>query len=200
MPSRIDVANLAALKLGADRIMAFEDESKVARALTLVFYHLLWAELARNRWTFAIKRASLPALAAAPSWGFERQFLLPVDCLRLDWIDGAGRSEYLANFIQDSTSAFRIEGRYILTDLGAPLSIRYVARVDNPEEWDPCFVEAFATRLAAEICEDVTQDGTKKRALMDEYLRSMSEAKRISAIQNPPQSIPDDSWVQAREL
>lgn len=198
MPSRIDVANRAALKLGTEWISSFNDQNKFARAISLCYDGLLESELSKNRWTFAIKRASLPALAAVPAWGFERQFLLPTDCLRLDWVDGAGRSEYLANFLADSTSPFRIEGRYILTDLEAPLSIRYITLADNPNEWDPCFLNAFSARLAYECCEHVTQSKTKKSTLWGEYQDEIANARRMSAIQNPPASIPDGSWMEAR--
>lgn len=198
MPTKIDVANLAALKLGAEWISSFNDETKFARSIKLCYDRLLYAELAKNRWAFAIKRASLPALANAPAWGFERQFLLPVDCLRLDWVNGAGRSEYLANFLPDSTSPFKVEGSNILTDLEAPLQIRYVGKIDNPELWDPCFLDAFAARLAAEVCEAVTQSDSKKKMLWSEYESSIATARRMSAIQNPPSSIPDDSWNESR--
>lgn len=198
MPSKIDVANRAALKLGTEWIASFADSTKFARAITMCYDGLLESELSKNRWTFAIKRATLPALASVPAWGFERQFLLPVDCLRLDWVDGAGRSEYLANFLADSTSPFRIEGRNILTDLEAPLSIRYIALSENPNEWDPCFLNAFSARLAYEACEHVTQSETKKRTLWSEYQDEIANARRMSAIQNPPASIPDGSWMEAR--
>ena len=199
MPTKIDVANLAALKLGSEWISSdFKEDSKFARSISLCYDRLLYAELAKNRWAFAIKRASLPALAKAPAWGFERQFLLPTDCLRLDWVDGAGRSEYLANFLPDSTTSFKVEGTRILTDLAAPLKIRYVAKVDNPEQWDPCFLDAFAARLAAEVCEAITQSEAKKWMLWSEYDSSIATARRMSAIQNPPQSIPDDSWNESR--
>lgn len=198
MASQIDVANRAALKLGTDWISSFSDATKFARAITMCYDGILEAELAKNRWAFAIKRASLPALAAPPAWGFERQFLLPTDCLRLDWIDGAGRSENLANFIADSTSPFRIEGRHILTDLEAPLLIRYIAKSENPNEWDPCFLNAFAARLAFECCESVTQSEQKKQSLWAEYQGEIANASRMSAIQNPPASIPDGSWMEAR--
>lgn len=200
MPSKIDIANRSALKLGADWISSFADATKFARSVSLCYEGLLESELSKNRWAFAIKRASLPALAAAPAWGFERQFLLPTDCLLLDWVDGAGRSEYLADFLPDSTSPFRVEGRNILTDLEAPLLIRYITKVNDPNDWDPCFLNAFAARLAYECCDAVTGSEPKRRALWSEYQDEIANARRMSAIQNAPSSIPDGSWVESRIL
>jgi hypothetical protein len=41
------------------------------------------AELRKRHWSFAIKRAALPALADAPTWGFGYAYQLPTDYLRL---------------------------------------------------------------------------------------------------------------------
>lgn len=198
MAASIELCNHALTKLGADRILALTDDSKAARALLAVYDRLLDAELQGNRWTFATKRASLPALLAAPVWGYARAFGLPTDCLSLVWIDGAGVALGLADLSMDSAAPYTIEERSILTDLGAPLRIKYVARIEDATRWDPCFWNALAARLAFEICEDVTQSSSKKQELWGEYRAAIAQARRLAAIQGPPQSLPDDSWLQSR--
>ncbi len=198
MASQIEVCNHALTKLGADRILSLADDNKGARAIAAVYDKLLDAELSRNRWAFAMKRASLPALADAPVWGYARAFLLPVDCLSLVWVDGAAQALTLSDRLEDSASPYLVEGRRILTDLGAPLRIRYVSRVIDPGNWDPAFWDAFAARLAFEVCEDVTQSPGKKDALWGEYRQHVAQARRVSAIQQPPQVLPDDSWLLSR--
>lgn len=198
MASQIEVCNHALTKLGADRLLSLADDNKGARAIAAVYDRLLDAELSRNRWSFAIKRASLPALADAPLWGYEKAYNLPVDCLSLVWVDGAGQALGLSDLLMDSATPYLIEGRKILTDLPAPLRIRYVARVVDPGQWDPSFWDAFAARLAFEICEDVTQAAGKKDALWGEYRASIAQARRVAAIQGAPQVAADDSWLQAR--
>ena len=77
MPSKIDVANRAALKLGTEWIASFADQNKFARAISLCYDGLLESELSKNRWTFAIKRATLPALAAVPAWASSASSFCP---------------------------------------------------------------------------------------------------------------------------
>jgi hypothetical protein len=198
MPSQIEVVNRALIKLGEDRLISLEDDTKAARAVGMVWDTLLDSELARNRWAFSVRRAILPALLEPPAWGYSLAYQLPDDCLQLIWVDGASRSEGIQDFITDSTAPFLVEGRTILTDIEAPLQVRYVARVTDPNLWEAPFIEAFSSRLAYELAEDLTQSSSKREMAWAEYKTSVGEARRQSAIQNPPQSIPDDSWLQAR--
>ncbi len=198
MPSQIAVCNLALTKLGADRITSLADDVKEAKELSAVYDILLKSELEKYRWAFAIKRASIAALADAPAWGYDLQYQLPDDCISLVQIDGADEVGYLSNIITESTAPYMVEGRQILTDLTAPLSIKYVSLVEDPNQWASVFVDAFATRLAFEVCEAVTQNNAKKATLWAEYQQHIGAARQMSAIQDPPMTIPDDTWLQSR--
>ena len=54
-----------------------------APALRRVYDNTRRAFLCDHPWHFAKKRASLPASAVAPAWGFSRGYPVPVDFLRL---------------------------------------------------------------------------------------------------------------------
>ena len=82
--------------------------------------------------------------------------------------------------------------------MGAPLRIRYVQRVTDPGRFDPAFAEALGKRLAMECCEKITGSTTKVQAAKDQYALAISEATRANALENPPESIADDTWVVGR--
>jgi hypothetical protein len=198
MPTQIDCINRALLKLGEEPIISLGVETKTERTVSAVYTTLLRAELQRNRWAFAVELASLALLADAPAWGFDKAYQLPGDCLSLIWVDGAGRDENAQSFIDVDSSPYRVMGRQIHTDLDAPLPIRYIAFLDNPDVWDAAFFEAFALRLAYEMCETLTQNPQKRGMLWSEYLGVVAQARRLAAIQEPPTGIPDGAWLQAR--
>jgi hypothetical protein len=198
MASIIDVANRALTKLGSARITSLADDSKQARSVNSCFYQLLDAELRQNRWSFSIKRASLAALADAPSFGFTYQYALPTDFLRLDMIADVYPSTYLDNYIYSELCDYAIEGNVILTNYASPLKIRYGARIMEPGSWDPLFREALAARIAAEICEDLTQSNEKRNLAWQEYKNALSAAKRVNAIERPSQALPDDQLIISR--
>jgi hypothetical protein len=196
MASQVQICNQALTKLGAQRITDLVDDTRNARVMNAIYTAKRDAELAANPWTFAIKRARLPASSTAPAFGWARSFPLPTDFLRLVEVG----QDYV--FYDDDQTLFVIEsdpatGRpAILTDQASPLNIRYVYRVTNPGLHPALFDEAFACRLAAEACEEITQNLSKREAAWGEHRQALRSARRVNAIEQPPQNNPNGSWVQ----
>lgn len=200
MASRVGVINRALVKLGVQNIADPDEESEPARVAKQVFDDTVRAELRKYPWLFATRRAQLAASATAPVFGFKTAFPLPVDFARIvqvgEYFDFSG----IRNAPLDrSVVPYRIEGAQILTDLPAPLNIRYVADVSSdPGQWDATFVDALACRLAAEMCETLTKAPSKTEMMEKAYRRAIGEARRLAAIESPPEPIPDNSWTMTR--
>jgi hypothetical protein len=185
--SKVAIANRALQKLGADRIESLSEDSPNARSMAAVYDITRKAELRRYVWGFAIKRDSIAADGSQTSWGQWNRYSLPNDFLRL---------------IRDDESSqapdWRIEGQYIVSADSAPLNIRYIADIDDPNFYDSLFVEAFASKLALEVCVEITgSSGRQDRAGRD-YDLAIGEAKRIGAIEKEAQQFPVDDWINAR--
>lgn len=198
MASTTQIANQALTKLGAARITDLADISqKNARTLNAIYTAKRDAELAAAPWTFAIKRASIPASTTAPDFGWAYSYPMPTDFLRLVQVGDA----YV--FYETDEALFSVEsdpatGRQaVLTDSASPLQIRYVYRVTNPGLHPALFDEALACRLAAEACEDITQNLSKRQAAWEEHKQALRAARRVNAIEQPPQRNPNGSWVSA---
>lgn len=198
MASEVEICNQALTKVGATRITSLLDDTPQAKTLNAIYSVKRDAELAAKPWTFAIKRASLPASATPPAFGWSYSYPLPSDFLALvqvgdDW----------SMYESDGGALFEIEsdqatGRMaLLTDQAAPLNVRYVYRVTNAGLFHPLFVEALACRLAAEVCEPLTQSLAKRQQAWDEYKAAIREARRQNAIEQPPRRPPDASWVRS---
>lgn len=198
MASKTDIANRALTKLGEDRITDLLDDTERARTINSLYGICRDAELRAHVWNFAVKRIKLPRLVSAPDFGFSFQYQLPSDLVKLvqvnDWWYWRGNSDYYTG----SNAEFQVEGRLILTDYDAPLPIRYIASIDDPGLYDSLFVESFACRLAIECCERLTQSNTKMQSVQQQYVAAIREAVRADAIENPPQSLPDESWMLSR--
>lgn len=192
MASTIEIWNRALVKLGSSRVSSTTEDSKQAAALNAVYETVLRAELAAYPWTFAMDRAELPASATSPAFGWLYQYPLPTDFLRMVEV-----GEYFVLYQPDITM-FALEGRNILTDEGSPLRIRYIKYVANAGLYPALFVESMACKLAAEVCEDLTQSLSKREAMEQAYERAIRIAKRSNAIQLPPQPTPEDTWLLAR--
>lgn len=152
MASEVTIANRALAKLGEPAIASFSEESEPARLANRTYAELRDELLAQYPWNFAIRRTSLAAEVATPAYEFVRQFILPGDCLRLLQIDGAEVEEW------------RVENGRILTDLGSPIAIKYVARIENVDSMSAGFREALVARLAMEWAQPLTQrEGVQQR-------------------------------------
>lgn len=204
MASDVEIVNRALTKLGAERILSLTDDVKNARVMNSMFVSVRDAELRRHNWNFAVKRASLAASTTDPDWGFDNAFPLPSDFLRLLDIDGSWSAVGLSDYVGYDNAIFRIETvgddniKCIVTDLSAPLLIRYTRRVTDANLMDSAYIEALACRLAAEGCESITQSNSKRDLAMREYNDAISSAILANAIENPPSALADDSWVMSR--
>ncbi|MDN7751741.1 hypothetical protein [Burkholderia gladioli] len=193
MASQVGIANRALTKLGSARITQLDEDSKAAATIASMYDDVLDACLSEHIWAFAKARAQLAALADAPLFGFEFQYRLPADYLRMLQV-----GQFLIYPKMDTRGLYSIEGGNLLTDLSAPLSLRYTKRVTDPNAMHPLFREVFACRLAAEGCEAITQSSTKKQAAWAEHDRAIAQAVRVNAAERPSQPIGDDTWLESR--
>ena len=153
MASEVQICNRALQKLGSDSITSLADATEPARECNRAYFDVRDAELRDHNWNFAITRVQLAALATGPVWGFDKQFQLPADCLRVIEVNGL-----------NDPGAWTVEGRMLLANAAAPLDVRYVKRETDAGLFDPLFAEALASRLAAELAEPLTQSNTKAGA------------------------------------
>ncbi len=200
MSNKTEVINRALIKIGANTIASPDEASEQARKALLVFETVAQNELRRQAWSFAKKRATLAPLAV-PTGGddFSASFNLPADCLRLITLNGS----WVFTSIREGNSGlspyYAIEGRTLQANDSAA-KIVYVGDVSGSVAlWDATFVEAFACRLASELVQTIAKNMTLKQSLKQDYLEALKEAKRTNAIELPPQTLPDDSWVLARQ-
>lgn len=185
-----DVANLALLKLGDKTVDLLTDIAEVtkksARIINTLFIPLRDDMLRQHLWNFAMRRAELTAnVDDAPDFGFTYMFDLPDDYLRLKTLTTRCR--------------FTIEGRTILSDTDT-IDIIYIGVVSDPTEWDPLFLEAFVTRLAAEAAFSITGSPTTGPRLMEEYKDKMQKAKTVDAQENYSEGFVMDHYIQERRV
>lgn len=197
MASQVDIANRALTKLGEARIVSFTDNTNIARTVNSMWDVVRDAELRSHVWRFALARASLPALVDAPTFGYNYQYQLPSDCLRLVEV-AEFRVNNLADYINRDDSIYTVEGNKILTDLGAPLNIRYIQQTLDTAQFTIDFVEVLACRLAAEMAEILTNSMPKRQMAWQEYNQAVSLAVKTNSLELPSKSAFDDSWMIGR--
>lgn len=199
--SEAQLANLSLQILGAPSIISLSDDTLSAREMNLAFASVRDAELNRRRWRFSIVRASLPALVAAPDSDYAYQYQLPGTFIRL--IEGGDirTTVDMGDYRSSNGSAlYQVEGRRLLTNLPAPIAIRFIARITDTTLFTPAFDMAFASSLALQTCEKITQSTDKQVVCRAIYKDAIREAAAANALEQASESMGDDTWVMARTL
>lgn len=147
-------------------------------------------------WNFAMRRAKLAASSEAPAFRFRRAYELPAGpkpefCLRV-WAVGNEENR------QDS-DVWEISGRRLLTDLEAPLPIRYIGRIVNPALWDPLTIKALEARLAWQAAYLASGSAALAEQIARIYQERLDAAKAIDAQEGTPEPFEDGTtWVDSR--
>jgi len=182
--TKIAICNLALRSLGADRIMAIDEDNETARILNDVYDLLLDEVLRAHPWNFAQKRTSLARLDKTPAFDYDYAYQLPSDCLRVVRMS-------------DKTAKFKIENNELLTNKGEA-KILYIARITDPNLYDSAFITAFATRLASEISYPITNSQSLGGQKYSEYLEKLKLAKSLDAQEGTLEKVDEDSWIEER--
>lgn len=135
------ISNIALAELGAKRIVSFTDGSKNGSMLGDIFPIAVEYTLELHPWNFAIKRAkNQPEYGTKPQWGWDHAYIVPSDCIRVLAI-GKDGVEIDAPFQVESDAA--TENKIIVTNVDAPIDIKYIRTISNPQVFSPAFVVAL---------------------------------------------------------
>lgn len=186
--SDVEIANRALDAIGARIITSFEDDTREAGLCRRYYPQLRDAILRSHPWNCAIKRAALAASPTAPTFGWERSFPLPTDCLRVLSVDGD----------EDTLGNWQVEGRSILTNLSAPLNIRYIFRVTEPGLLDPALVSAIAARLAMELAMPLAGSLPMRQQMQREYVDRIREARSVDGQEGTALQVGAEDFVWSR--
>jgi hypothetical protein len=197
--ARVAIANMAIVKLGSSNtIRSFTDDSKNARVMSQIFDRVRDRELAKYIWKFALCRRNMPEFVSdEPRGGYRYVYTKPIDWLHTVWIgDLTLGTPEAQNAPHDADWSH--EGEYILTNFAPPIPLQYIRRISDPTKYHVLFSEALACSLAMEACEAITGSTSKWEARRLEYREAVAEARRASAILDPPRFQSADSWLDAR--
>jgi|TARA_R110000796_G_scaffold183320_4_gene299751 hypothetical protein len=200
MTSNVDIANGALNILGASNISAFDENSKAARLVNQRYNAIRDAVFAAHPWNCLIKRAELAQSSTIPAFGYEHEYPLPTDpfCLRvLEFSNGT--MGYPQDNMHNASGGpvFVIEGRNLVTDEDT-VKIKYVARITDPQQYDPGLIEVLSTGLATSICYAITGSSTMVSVTEADFNKKLRSARFIDSTQGAPQRIEASDFIESR--
>jgi len=185
--SEVAICNMALAEIGRGaEIVSLDEKSEAARACRRRYPYARDAVLRSYDWNFATRRASLPASADKPAFGYAAAFPLPADCLLVRAVHNAGNVPW------------EVEQRAILASAPAPLLVSYTARVTNPATFDVLFTDALVTRLAADLAVQLSDSQSRATSLYQLFQAKLADARRRDADEGCTQRQTRGRWLDGR--
>lgn len=186
LASEVSVANLALTDLGADRILALDEDSENARKVNAIFALTRDSVLRSHPWNFAIERRNFNKTTNTPEFEFESEFQIPGDVLRILSSESRNADDFV------------IEGDKVLINDDS-FKCRCIVRVTDTTKWDTAFVTTFAARLSAELAYSITDSRTVAADKLAIFLAKFRQATGVDAQEGTPLELIADEWLDSRK-
>ena len=184
MASVVQICNSALNQLGASSITALTDDSKNARLCNERYTTIRDAVFRAHPWNCLIKRVQLAQDSDTPAWGFDYQYTIPADCLRILGI-------------KDYNSDYKIEGRKLLIS-ESEVYLIYLAQITDVNELDVLLRETISAHLAQDIAYAITANLQVANLMAEKYQAKLSEARHADSSEGyntNPELAPTDQII-----
>lgn len=146
MPSQVGICNQAINLVSGTQIVSIDDEIREATICKVMYDDIRDLVLEDADWTFATKRYLLTPEVETPVWGYNYQFTVPPEVLRL--INIADNIDQLNG---DSDLDWRREDNLILCDVSTNIYVKAIRQITDESRFSAGYVQAFVYKLAAHL-------------------------------------------------
>lgn len=182
--SKVSIVNKALSYLGANRITSLSDDTLEAQSASNLYNDSLKSILAECDWRFAIKKVMLAKVDLQPAWGDGSYFQLPSDLVEIFGV-------------MNSNVYWSKEGDYIFSPADS-FGIKYVYFCEDTTKYPSYFVDAFAVKLASDMCYEITNSNDKTMTLLELYKGEFLPIARTKNARLSTSVIPKDGeWVSS---
>lgn len=189
-PSPVQICNIALGRIGQRPIAAFTDGTATSTLASVHYDPARQSVLRASPWRFATKRKQIAVLSDSPAWGWTYQY---------QWPDGALAILKVSSqpSFQDS-ARWESEGRQILTNISAPIYVKYTDDVTDTALFDPMFVDALAEYLASEIVFGITKRADLRKLHLTVYETKISDAEAVDRTEIVDEQPEADDFIVVR--
>lgn len=188
--STAGIASIAAIHLGRDTIADLDASNDEFAELMRARLPSVRDKLLRSYpWNFAMKFASIPGSSLDPGmFGYTHKCIMPADCLKIWRVQQTGQ--------------WAAQEGAIYTKFNPPVSLQYIARITDPEQYDALFYELLGLELAIAV---LPRAGTAEIARRRrELVQDRRALRREATLADAQEKSRDDlapgagSWLEAR--
>ncbi len=180
----VGICNSALVKMGASLISSLTETSREAQLCKALYETVRDETLRAHPWNFATQRKVIAPISEAPAFGYDYQYDIPNDCLRV-------------LPFEDTNVDYVVEGRKILSN-DSSLDLRYIYRNTDESEWDTQFAEAFSWKLARELAMALVQSAPLVEMMDKGFRAAIASARSVDGQEGIIKGLVADTWLNAR--
>lgn len=201
MASQVSICNQAISWLSGNLIISIDDEIVEAKLCKANYDNVRDAVLEEKAWTFATRRYILPASAESDDWGYAYRFPIPSEVILIIHATDKGGVSDVGNtsFINqtDPNFDYRVEDGFIKSN-SSIIYIKAIVQVTDTSKFTNGFVQAFATRLAAEIAIPLTESKRLQEFYWALYQKKLQIAGAADGIQGKSDILKSTRFTRVR--
>jgi hypothetical protein len=176
-----DLANTALTLIAHPEITSIDDvTTEVARTCKRLYSVARDAALRAAHWNCATTRRTLAHLVSYEQNEWDYVYQLPQDpyCLKARRFQTSDHNWRSTNRFHPDYRPYRVEGRFILTNIAEPVLI-YTRRITDVNLFDAELFQATATLLGAHLALAIRQDYKRNLALLEQWQFLRDEAAGV---------------------
>lgn len=187
-----DVRSVLVGNNGKARIKTFTDTTHVLADIEGVFASV--AAIAIEAWRIA------------PAWKWDFRFPKPSTYLRVIDVEGitgtpGSTPPFSWNWWRardSSPEPVAVEGKFLVTDIGAKMNIQFTQDVEDPTLWDVNARNAWESLLAFRICYGVTGSLQAAKTQYEAFTAAVREARTADGQEDTPHDVGSDVLIAVR--
>ena len=184
MASKIDLVSNALILIGDLPITSLTGNARSQVVANNLYENIKKAELSKFPWSFARKKATVSADATAPvgnAWS--KKYQLPTDLLFLIKID--------------PNVPYQLYGSEIYTNYDQEFVVDYIHNVSE-SEFPESFARVMEYALAKDFAMAISDSGTVKQLMAEEYQNQSRMARYTDSQQSPSEVIRNRPLIDVR--
>lgn len=183
--NEVTISNSALLKVGAQEISSFDDDTRSSNICAALFYVLRDEVQRAAPWRFCLQQIQLQIPSASkPLFNYQAAYDIPDNVLRPWQVDTNPWTEMNGQVFCDKTDG---------------INVLAIVRNENPQSWDAQFAEALAWRLAMEIALGLVQSVPLKQEMEKGYDKAIALSRSTNAVVGTSQALVINFWAEARK-
>lgn len=193
--SDVNICNLALSLISQDAIVSISSPKDVNEKICAKWYDTSRRQaLTIAEWNFARGQLKLPENSTKPPFGYDKQFILPADYLKLVWI-GETRQQFVRLYSDYGVVSNNIQVNF---DETGGLPFAYTKDLKSVGLFNPWFLDVHVKQLALNISPEINRTASEIQLLEGQLSDAIKLARELDGQESKIIIVSDNNVLSGR--